>query len=215
MQFRCPNMVSQAALYKTGSPNYFSTTTGAATVGPNGEAFKTFPDEATASSWTTGDQVAVLAVKDNGDYKIWVASWDSSALAVKLVTEEATTGTWVNDDVVTLSAVMSSRMASLIATVPLEFQSSVISATEYIVSAADSGKSLCFTHNSGCAVTLDAALPVGFQVQIIQEGYDAVLIDCEGFDKLNGVGTGVGVSTAAQYSSKFVYQRTEGMWVAV
>lgn len=220
--YRAPNLVSQAGLYKTGATPYIDVSLGNGTEGANGETLKTFSAEATASSWADGDIVGAYIVKANGDYKVWVCAWDATNDYLERILEEDTAGaSWADNDPVTVSAVFTDNMLANLVSTPPNFQYEAVSASTYLVTIADAGKTLAFTNAGGCVITLDEATGGSSarpQVILLRETAGAVTVDVEGSDTLNGNGTGTPVSIpdppTGVYSSLFVGRKSATAWLA-
>lgn len=203
---RLPNRTGQLGTYKVGSPNYVDVdSTNAALTG-----MVTFAEKSIDDSWLTDDLMSILIRKDDSNYKVWLAQWDGINEYLKVVTEEETVGTISNNDEVNVIAVLTTRSFDKIV---FEVQSTEVTGTTYTVVATDRGKQICCTSSSPVTITLDETLPVGFHCLIIQEGTGLVSLAIAGSDTINS--DTINVYLGGQYSSAYVYQRTEGIWVAL
>lgn len=202
---RFANRTGQAGVYHTGSPNYVACSGGAAEAG-----YVTFEAKDTDDSWDDGDTIGVLVLKDNSNYKVWIASWDATNKYLEVVTEEETVGTISDSDAVIARAVLTTEQIDNAITEP---QINVQTGTTYTLLASDKGKVVCFTSGSAVTVTIDAALQVNFHCLLVQEGAGVVSLDPQSTDTLNGAAANV--SLADQWKSGYLYQRTEGAWVLI
>lgn len=207
MALRYPNRVSQTGTYTTGTPDYVDVSAGSAQSG-----YRLFSDASTA--WENSDRVGIGIVKSPSDWKVWIATWDSVNSYLELDTEEASEGTISNGDEVVVYADATALTIREATTTPEYGQFNAVTASRALTTN-DAGKVICGTGAGSMTLTLDDGLPVGFHCIVVQEGDGIVSVDCEGSDTLNGVATGTGVSVAAKYKSLYIYQRTEGAWVAL
>ncbi len=89
------------------------------------------------------------------------------------------------------------------------------SGTAYTVLTTDAGKTIVCTNDGGAVtITLDDALPTGFQCTVIQKGTSIVTIEAENSDTMNGTAAG-DVVIAAQYRAGYVTQYDDDKWLGV
>lgn len=200
------NLVGQKGFYKTGSPNYIDV---ADTYNVAADMVL-FADKATDDSWADGDTMGIRIYAGLEKYKVWYATWRTATQRLELVTEEETAGSWSDGDEVDVSLSVTGKMMDHAIWEP---QFRVVSGTTDTLLSTDIGKTICYTSGSAVTVTVDAALPVGFHCNIIQEGVGVVSLDPQSTDTLNGATSNIPV--VAQYQSLYLYQRTEGAWIAV
>lgn len=203
---RYANRTGQAGVFHTGTPDYVDVDNTFA-----GEAgYVTFAAKVAERSWATGDTVGVLVKKDNSNYKVWIASWDGANEYLLLVSEEESVGTISNADDVIVRAILTEEVLDNAITEP---QIEVETGTTRALSGSDKGKVICCTNGSAVTITLTASLPVNFHCMIVQEGDGAVALARDSTDTINGGATNI--TLAGRYKSGYVYQRTEGTWIAV
>lgn len=202
-----PNATGQAAVFKTGSPNYIDVSSGAAL-----ENYSTFATRATADSWADGDLVGLYIEKDSSNHKVWLASWDATNSYLELVSEEETAGTINDSDAVDVTAVPTKLVMEKVMR-DAEFVAET--GTARTLAASDHGQIIRCSNGSAVTITCDDALPVGFHCLVVQEGAGAVTVDAEGTDTCNGGAAGTGVPIAGQWKSAYVYQPAEGAWVVI
>ena len=142
---------------------------------------------------------------------MWKAVWDASNEYLEKVTEEESVGTISDDDDVDVTAVVTSAMFDA---VTQQARLKEVSGTTYSVEASVSGYLIRCTSGSATTVTFPATLPVSFHAMVVQEGAGAVTVQTAGTDTLNGTAAGT-LATAGQYGSIYVYQHTEGTWIAL
>ena len=203
---RFSNLVGQAGFYQTGSPNYVDV---AAAYTPALDRV-TFSAKAADDGWVDGDTIGIRIFKSHDNYKIWYASWDGTAKRLFAVIEEESVGAIANGDAVTVSAVVTGKMMDKAIWEP---QFVLVAGATYTLLASDVGKTICFTSASAVTVTVDAALPVGFQCLIVQEGAGVVTLARASTDTLNGQAGNI--ACPGQFQSLYLYQRIEGAWIVV
>lgn len=208
MALKFPNRTEQAAVYKTGSPNYVDASSGVASAG-----MVTFGTQASGGYLADGDTVGVLVAKDVDNYQVWTATWVAATSLLQATTVEATVGALADNDAVTVTACMTAALYDAGFTTPQHGQFVADSGTTRSLAASDAGKTICFTSASAVTVTLTATLPTSFHCILVQEGAGTVSVARDSTDTING-GTS-NVSLLAQYTSAYVYQRTEGAWIVV
>jgi hypothetical protein len=201
-----PNRTGQAATYYTGSPNYVDVDNTEAAV----SGMVTFAAKATDDSWADSDTVSIEVRKDASNWWVGTATWDATNEYLELTTVEDSAGSLSNTDSVTVIAVPTSGTFLDVAR-GAEFTAE--SGTTRTLSAADHGATIRCTSASAVTITCDDGLPVGFHCSIIQEGAGTVSIARDGTDTINGGSTAIDV--ADQYKAAYVYQATEGAWIAV
>ena len=209
---RFPNNTGQTGVYKTGSPNYVDVTD-TYTVQ---DRFVRFAAKATDDGWADDDIVGIRIEKSATAYKVWKAKWDATyttnddEAALLVVMEEDTVGTISDGDSVLVTAVPTKLTFDDVLFRP---QFVVVSGTTHTLLEVDSGKVHRFTSESAVTVTVDAALSVGWHCVLIQEGAGLVSLDPQSTDEINGATANVAM--AGQYKSAYLYQHTEGDWIAV
>lgn len=209
-RFRFSNRVKQTGEYKTAVPDYISLASGAA---PNG--LRTFAEAATADTWADGDYAGVLIYKTDDNQLVWTGRWNATYGRIEKVTEELAFGSINDGDVVTVSLVETASMLNEAMLTPYEGRFVVVTATTYTLQASDAGKTICTTSSVSCDVTIPTTLPVGFQCQLVQEGAGVLTVDTSSSDTINGSAPGTGRAPSARYAGIFLYQRSEGAWIAV
>jgi len=209
---RFPNNTGQTGIYKTGSPNYVDVTATYAVQ----DRFVRFGAKATDDSWADDDIVGIRIEKSATAYKVWKAKWDATYAtnddepALLLVTEEDSVGTINDGDSVLVTATVTKLVFDDVLFRP---QFVTVSGTTHTFLEVDSGKVHRFTSADAVTVTVDAALTVGWHAVCVQEGAGLVSFDPQSTDTLNGAGTNVPMS--GQFRSAYIYQHTEGAWIAV
>lgn len=209
---RFPNNTGQTGIYHTGSPNYVDVTS-TYTVQ---DRFVSFDAKAADDSWADGDIVGIRIEKDATAYKIWKAQWDATyatngdEAALLVVTEEDSVGTVSDGDSVLVTATVTKKIFDDVLFRP---QFVEVSGTTHTALEVDSGKVHRCTNGSAVTVTVDAALSVGWHAVFIQEGAGLVSFDPQSTDTLNG-GTS-NIPMGGQHKSAYIYQHTEGAWIAV
>lgn len=209
---RFPNNTGQVGIYKTGTPNYVDVRDTYATR----DRFVRFNTKATDDSWADDDTMGVRIEKSATAYKVWKAKWDATystnadKAALLVVTEEDSVGTISDGDSVLVTAVPSKATFDDVLFRP---QFVEVSGTTHTLLEVNSGKVHRFTSESAVTVTVDSALTVGWHCVLVQEGAGLVSLDPQSTDTLNGATANVAM--AGQYKSGYLYQHTEGAWIAV
>jgi hypothetical protein len=195
------NRVGQVGVFRTGSPAY-AELTGSAIPG-----WVTFATAAVADSWDDADSFGVLVKKDNANWAVYTASWESTGPTINLNALESSLGTLADNDAVEL--VMCATRETLKEIAAGLFVTDATTART--LSEADHCQTIRFTSSSAVTVAIAAGLHVGFQCMLIQEGLGLVSCDPQSTDTLNG-GTS-NCSLAGQFASALLYQPSEGTWV--
>ena len=206
MTLRFPNRTGQEAVYKTGTPDYVDVDNAATVL----SGMVTFAARATADSWANGDQLSIVVIKDNSNYTVWTAKWDSTNEYLEAVLEEDSVGTISDDDdVIVIAATSTNALESLL----YQAQFVEVSSTPYTLLAANKGTVHRCTSASATTITIDEDLPVGWHAVFVREGAGSVAFARDGSDTLNG-GT-VNITMGSQWTSSYIYQAVEGAWVVV
>jgi hypothetical protein len=208
---RFPNNTGQTGIYKTGTPNYVDVTDTYVVQ----DRFVRFSAKATDDGWADDDIIGIRIEKDASNYKVWKAKWDATYAtktdkpALLVVTEEDSVGTISDSDSVLITAVPTKATFDDVLFRP---QFVVVSGTTHTFLEADAGKVHRFTSADAVTVTIDAALTVGWHAHCVQEGAGLVSFDPQSTDTLNGATDNV--SMGGQFKSAYIYQHTEGAWIA-
>lgn len=207
-----PNNTGQTGIYHTGSPNYVDVNSTYIVQ----DRFVSFAAKATDDSWADGDILGIRIEKDATAYKVWKVSWDATyasngnEAALVLVTEEDSVGTITDGDSVLVTATVTNLIFDDVLFKP---QFVEVSGVTHTALAVDSGKVHRCTNGSAVTVTLGATLPVGWHAVFVQEGAGLVSFARDSTDTINGSVSNIDMS--GQYRSSYVYQHTEGVWIAV
>lgn len=168
-----------------------------------------FDTKATAESWATDDVVGILILKNSTNWAIWTAKWDDTNAYLIRVTLEDSAGTIADEDLVDVYA---TPTAGLMQQLLYEPQIITISGTTHTTLDANVGRLHRCTSGSATTITLGQTTMVNWQGLFVREGAGTVTIQREGTDTINGAATSITISA---YSSKFVYQPTDGVWVVI
>jgi hypothetical protein len=208
MAHQFPNKTAQVGVYKTGSPPYIDVSSEEQIV----DECASFIDAATLYSFADGDTLGVLVRKNSSDWAVWVVAWDAANKYLLRVSEESIAGTLIDADSVTVYATLTTAMIQSASTTPNRMQPLVESGTSRLISANDSGKTICCTAATTVSLSLPDNLPANVHGLAVQEGLGEVRFTASGTSTING-GTSP-VLLAGQYKSAYFYQRTQGAWVA-
>lgn len=200
------NRTGQAGIYHTGSPNYVDVDFTYTAVTDK----DTFYDKSVDDGWAADDQMGVLIYKSAGNYKVWWAYWDASNQYIKAITEEDSVGTISDADSVTITALPTRLMLEKAIWEPKVV---TITGTTHTTLDADVGALHRCTNAGAVTVTLGEDCRANWHGLFVQEGTGLVSFARDGTDTING-GTS-NVDMGGQFKSAYVYQPTEGAWIAV
>lgn len=206
MTMRFANRTGQAGTYKTGSPNYVEVLN----TEPARTGMVTFAAKVADDSWVDGDQTGILVAKDAANYKVWLATWVAATERFNVSIEEESVGTISDSDDVEVTAVLTTAMMGSVIFDP---QTVVISGVTHTTIDADTGKLHRCTSASDITITLGDGCKVGWHGVFVQEGAGIPSFARSSTDTINGA-TG-NIPIYARYKSAYVYQASEGAWVAV
>lgn len=199
------NLVGQAGIYHTGSPNYVDVDNAYTPVA----GMVTFAAKDTDDAWGDGDLMGVKIYVNDTNYKVWWASWDATNEYIEVITEEETVGTIADGAAVTVIAVPTRLMMEKAIWEPRVV---TITGTTHTTLDADFGALHRCTNGSAVTVTLGADCRANWHGLFSQEGAGLVSFARASTDTING-GT-ANVPMAGQYKTAYVYQPTEGAWIA-
>ena len=196
---RFANLVGQAGIYKTGSPNYIDV----ADTYLVGTDMVLFATKATDDSWADGDTMGVRVYYGLEKYKVWYAAWRTATQRLELVEEEETAGSWADGDAV---AVSGSVTAGMMDHAIWEPQFREVSGTTADITQVDTGKIITTTSGSATTLTIKDAVTYPFHCIIVQEGVGVATLARETTGTLNGAASSIAVP--AQFQSLHVYCRS-------